>query len=240
MRVESYEILARFYDEVQGDRAQHASYLESLIDKHHPQAKGLLELACGTGSVLKQLQRRYRVTGVDLSTKMLDIASEKVPQAQLLHGDMRRVDLGETFDVVLCVFDSINHLLRFEDWEMVFDRARDHLDEGGLFIFDINTQRRLATLVTRPPWTQWFGEGNLSLIDVFDDGDGVTAWGIRIFEHVGNSNYRLHSEDIREISFPLERIKESLQRRYRRVWTYDAQRSRPSLRSDRLHLVCRR
>ena len=37
---------------------------------------------------------------------------------------MTRFDLGETFDVVLCVFDSINHLVRFSDWERVFDRAR--------------------------------------------------------------------------------------------------------------------
>ena len=84
------------------------------------------------------------------------------------------------------------------------------------------------------------GDANLVVIDVSDDAGGVSVWSIRVFEHVGDSNYGLHSEDIREVSFPLERIKASLNARYRRVWTYDAQRSRPSSRSERLHFVCRR
>lgn len=97
----------------------------------------------------------------------------------------------------------------------------------------------LAALIEEPPWSQWFGQGNLAVIDVSDVGGGIVAWGIRIFEHVENSNYRLRSEDIHEISFPLGRIRESLRRRYRQVWTYDTQRARPSPRSDRLHFVCR-
>jgi ubiquinone/menaquinone biosynthesis C-methylase UbiE len=31
----------------------------------------VLELACGTGSILKQLQADYSVTGLDLSPEML-------------------------------------------------------------------------------------------------------------------------------------------------------------------------
>ncbi len=236
----SYEIFARFYDAVQGDRAEHARYLRSLIEKHHPKAKSVHELACGTGSVLKQLQRRYRVTGLDRSEKMLELAAVKVPKARLVHGDMRRFRLAGAFDVVLCVYDSINHLLTFEEWEAVFDRAHEHLNDGGIFVFDINTERQLATFIAQPPWTHRFGDNDLVLIDVSDGGDGVSVWGIRVFEHLGNATYRLHSEDIREVSFPVERIGTSLSTRYRRVWTYDAGRARPSSRSERLHFVCRR
>jgi predicted TPR repeat methyltransferase len=71
------------------------------------------------------LQRRYRVKGLDLSEKMREIAAAKVPKARLVHSDMRRFDLGEAFDVVLCVYDSINHLMTFEEWEAVFDRASE-------------------------------------------------------------------------------------------------------------------
>jgi len=39
-------------------------------------------------------------------------------------GDMRRLDLGQCFEVVLCVFDVIDHLLTFEEWEEVFDRVK--------------------------------------------------------------------------------------------------------------------
>jgi predicted TPR repeat methyltransferase len=236
----SYDVFARFYDAVQGDRAEHARYIRSLIEQHDAHARTVLELACGTGSVLKQLQPLYEVTGVDLSPKMLELAADKVPGVRLIHADMTRLNLGETFDVVLCVYDSINHLLSFEEWEGVFDRAREHLNDGGAFIFDINTQHRLATFIAQPPWTYWFGDGNLLVMDVTDGGDDVSVWSIHVFEHLGDANYRLHSENIREVSFPVDRIKASLNARYRQVRAYDAQRARPSSRSERVHFVCRR
>jgi SAM-dependent methyltransferase len=177
---------------------------------------------------------------VDLSERMLELAAQKLPRARLLQADMARLDLGETFDVVLCVYDSINHLLSFEQWEAVFDRVRDHLNDRGLFVFDINTEQRLALLNERPAWAHWFGDGNLLVMDVTASGDGASVWGVRVFENLGQSGYRLHSEEIHEVSFPLERIKASLSERYRRVRAYDAQRARPTSRSERLHFVCRK
>ena len=107
-----------------GDRAQHAAYLRSLIRRHAPRARTVLELGCGTGSILRQLWTHYEVTGVDLSEEMLERAAKKTPGIPLFRADMRTFDLGERFDVVLCVYDSINHLLRFDDWKAVFARAR--------------------------------------------------------------------------------------------------------------------
>ena len=200
----------------------------------------MLELACGTGSVLKQLDSDYDVTGLDLSERMLEIAARKVPHVRLIREDMTRVALDEQFDVVLCVYDSITHLLQFAEWERVFDRAHEHLDDGGLFVFDVNTERRLASFVPLPAVTEWFGDSNLMVMDVVDGGEGVFVWSIRIFEHVGDASYQLHVEDIREVAFPADRIKRSLQKRFRRVWTYDEERSRPSSSSGRLHFVCRK
>ena len=235
-----YEVYAAFYDTVEGDRPrQQAIYLRSLIKRHAPRAQTVLELACGTGSILKELWTHYEVAGVDLSEAMLEIAAEKVPGVPLFRGDMTKVDLGERFDVVLCVYDSINHLLRFNDWKAVFARARDHLNEDGVFIFDINTKRRLAELIgMSPPLTQWFGDDHLMVLDVTDGGRGVAVWEVRIFEHIGDSRYRLRTDNIREISFPPEQIKRALQKLFARVWVYDPQRSRPTANSGRLYFVC--
>jgi SAM-dependent methyltransferase len=236
----SYDVFARFYDEVQGDRAFHAEYLCGLIEQHHKNAKTVLELACGTGSVLKQLEPDYEVTGLDLSETMLAVAARKVPGAQLVRQDMTQLDLGRTFDVVLCVFDSINHLLTFEEWEAVFRRAHEHLNDRGIFVFDINTEGQLAAFIAQQPWTHWFGDGNLVVMDVTDAGDGIALWTIRVFERVGDSAYRLHTEDVPETSFPADRVKATLLEHFRRVSVYDAGRSRPSARSGRLHFVCRK
>jgi predicted TPR repeat methyltransferase len=234
----SYDVFAPFYDAVQGDRAEHARYLRSLIRKHAPRARTVLELACGTGSILKQLWTHYEVMGLDLSEQMLEVAAEKVPGVPLFRSDITSFDLGERFDAVLCVYDSINHLLRFEEWKAVFARAHEHLNESAVFIFDINTQRKLAEFVEGPPQTLWFGDGNVMVMDVTSGGRGIAVWEIRVFEHVRDSEYRLHSEDIREISFPPERIRAALEKLFSRVWIYDAVRSRPSASSQRLHFVC--
>lgn len=237
--MQSYETFARFYDPVQGDRAEHAAYVRTLMDRHHPAARTVLELACGTGSILKQLRPDFEVTGVDLSPTMLAIAAEKVPEARLMHADMTKVSLGETFDVVLCLYDSINHLLVFEQWESLFDRAREHLSDRGVFVFDINTEYRLGELAAQPQQAIWFGDDDLLLMDVVDAQEaGLVVWQLQVFERVERSLYRRHSERIPEVSFVVERIKDSLAARFRRVRVYDSQRARPSAKSRRLHFAC--
>jgi len=236
---QGYEAFARFYDPVQGDRADHAAYVRRLIEGRHPAARTILELACGTGSILKQLRPDFDVTGVDRSPEMLSIAAEKVPEARLIHADMTAVSLGETFDVVLCLYDSINHLLEFAQWEALFDRSREHLSNRGVFIFDLNTEYRLRELAAQPQQAVWFGDGNLLLMDVVATAvDGVVDWHLQVFERTEESIYRLHTERIPEISFSVERIRASLDERFRRVRVYDSQRARPSSKSRRLHVVC--
>ena len=237
----SYRSFARFYDAVQGDRAEQAAFLRPLIETHHPAARTVLELACGTGSILKQLQGDYVVTGLDLSPEMLQVAREKVPEVRLIQGDMTDFDLDEHFDVLLCVYDSINHLLDFARWEELFDRADEHLNDGGILVFDVNTERRLAALCEQPPAVQWFGERHLLVVDVKrKDRDGAVTFGLHVFEHHGEGRYLLHMEDIDETSFPRERIAESLRRRFRRVTTCDRQRQRPSSASERLYFIAKK
>jgi predicted TPR repeat methyltransferase len=238
--VTAYDVFAQFYDAVQGDRADHSAYIRSLIEQHHPRAKTVLELACGTGSVLKQLEPFYDVSGVDLSEAMLAVAARKLPNARLVRADMTSVDLGQTFDVVLCVFDSINHLLRFEEWEAVFDRARAHLNDRGIFVFDVNTEAQLERFSSGPPLSQWFKGANVMILDVARATNGAYLWMVRVFEDLGEDSYRLHAEDIPEAAFPVERIEASLLERFAAVDVYDALRPEPSPESARLHFVCRR
>ena len=146
----SYDIFGKFYDAVMGDRAKAAQRLSRYIRNANPRAKSVLELGCGTGSVLKHLASRYDVSGVDLSSRMLAIAARKVPQAKLSRQDIVRFRLNKRFDVICCVFDTINHVLRFSDWRTLFSHVERHLVEDGCFIFDINTQRKLDRHIREP------------------------------------------------------------------------------------------
>jgi len=80
----------------------------------------VLELGCGTGSMLEHLQDSYQVSGLDTSSRMLSIARKKVSRAGLFRQNMVDFKINERFDVIFCVFDSINHVRRFSDWKKVF------------------------------------------------------------------------------------------------------------------------
>lgn len=222
-----------------GDRALAAEYLQKFIRESHPKAKKVLELACGTGSVLKHLRKNnYEVWGVDLSQKMLAIAGKKVPQARLFQQDMVKLDVPEKFDVVCCIFDSINHVLSFAAWKKIFANAHRHLSPGGVFIFDINTQKRLDHHIAAPAWVYKFGNNNLLVMTITAAPGNLSNWNIKVFEQVKGNQYRLHIENIREVSFPAPTIVSALKQHFRKVKVVDTDRKRPSSRSDRLHFIC--
>jgi SAM-dependent methyltransferase len=232
-----YKKFGRFYDAVMGSRAESAAFIHRLIQKHKPEAKTLLELACGTGAVLKQLSAFYRVSGLDISPEMLSVARKRLPKAPLVQADMVTFELGQKFDVIICVFDSINHILSFADWGRVFRRVARHLAQGGLFLFDINTERKLQRHIQEPAWVKPF-DGNLLIMDVTDAGRGVSNWNIKVFERQTKDIYKLFEEDIQEISFPVERIKEALHEEFKVVKIIDPAHRRPSDRSEALYFLC--
>ena len=229
----SYERFGDFYDAVMGDRWAAAEQVMELIRATKPNAKNVLELGCGTGSILKRLQDAYEVSGLDISGKMLSVARKKVPRSKLYRQDMVDFRIDGRFDVIFCVFDSINHVRRFSDWKKVFAAVRRHLSPSGCFIFDINTQRKLERLIAGPPWVHRF-ERNLLIIDVTSLPSGGSNWNVKVFEHRNGSRYNLHEEDIVEVSFPLPRIVAALRADYVKVRVIDPDRTRPSAKSQRL------
>src|SRR4030042_1775288 len=105
----NYDFFAKCYDEVMGDRAESAAWVQGFLKKYHPRAKTVLEIACGTGSVLQHLVKSYEVYGLDLSSEMLSLAKRKVPTGKFALQDMRSFKLKQKFDAIFCVYDSINH-----------------------------------------------------------------------------------------------------------------------------------
>src|SRR5260370_20555519 len=71
-------------------------YVERIWGEFESSPSTVLDLACGTGNVTLELERRgYRVTGVDNSEAMLRQARAKPAQhARLLLQDARHLDLS--------------------------------------------------------------------------------------------------------------------------------------------------
>jgi len=232
----AYETFGRFYDAVMGDRAESAEQVWKLIRTAKPGARNVLELGCGTGSILRQLQNHCEVSGLDTSSRMLSIARKKVPRAKLFRQNMIDFRIDGKFDVICCVFDSINHVRRFSDWKKVFARVRLHLSPGGCFIFDINTRRKLERLIAQPPWVHRFGK-HLLIMDVTALPNHESNWNIKVFEKLNKNRYAMHEEDIVEVSFPQRQIAAALRSHFSKVQVIDPERTRPDRKSERLFFI---
>ena len=235
----SYETFAKFYDAVNGEPHERILQILDYMTRHHPDAKSVLELGCGTGAILAGLGSGLALTGVDLSPEMLNFARRRCPAARFIEGDITTLALAERFDVVLCVFDTLNHVSAFDGWCATFDRVREHLNDGGLFIFDVNTLGRLRQLGEMAPWVHDF-EGNTLIMEVEFDGASISTWDIRVFEHKRGEEYVLHHERILELGVPLNTIKEYLSEHFTLLEETDTQGAAPVDDSSRALFVFQR
>nr|WP_279663429.1 class I SAM-dependent methyltransferase [Ectobacillus ponti] len=119
-------------------------YVENMCREHGVSGKEVLDVACGTGSIaLPLLQRGFSVAGTDLSEDMLTVAQQKLAehgfQIPLYQQDMRGLELPGQFDVVTIFCDSLNYLVEDSDVQQTFIRVREHIKDGGLFLFDVHS-----------------------------------------------------------------------------------------------------
>jgi SAM-dependent methyltransferase len=145
---------SRYYNLLYKDKdyAGEAEYISALIRRHHPHARSLLDLGCGTGKhALLLAEKGYQVTGVDLSAEMLAAANARLSEAteaeaaarvasgrapKFSQGDIRSVRLHEKFDAVVSLFHVMSYQSTNLDLKAALSTAAEHLAPGGLFIFD--------------------------------------------------------------------------------------------------------
>ena len=106
-----------------------AVLLESLPDR-----ASVLELGCGIGvPTTAALAARFRVTGVDISARQVELARARVPAAEFVQADMTELEFAEqTFDAV-AAFYSIIHVPRREQARL-FRSIAGWLRPGGLLV----------------------------------------------------------------------------------------------------------
>jgi SAM-dependent methyltransferase len=140
----------RYYDLLYKDKdyAGEADYVHRLIQRFRPGARTVLELGSGTGKHAALLaDRGYEVYGIERSEEMLAraraLASDRKrealewPTPSFSLGDIRTARVDRKFDVAISLFHVISYQVTNEDLLAAFTTARLHLNEGGLFLFDV-------------------------------------------------------------------------------------------------------
>ncbi|MGH2868158.1 MAG: class I SAM-dependent DNA methyltransferase [Solirubrobacteraceae bacterium] len=139
---EAYQAIAPAYDIITGSYVyeQWLQRLEALAVEQGLGGQRLLDVACGTGaSFLPMLARGYQVTGCDISAAMLDRARIKAPQAELKLADMRRLPVMGQFDLLTCLDDAVNYVLREDELEATLRGFARNLAPRGIAVWDLNT-----------------------------------------------------------------------------------------------------
>lgn len=139
---ENYDL---FYEEK--DYEAECDLIEKIFRCHTVgQVSTILDLGCGTGNHAISLARRgYQLTGVDCSPEMIGHAKAKAQlqheelkkAPQFIKGDVRSLELGQSFDVVIMMFAVLGYQLTNPDLLSTLKTVRQHLKPGGLFIFDV-------------------------------------------------------------------------------------------------------
>lgn len=150
MRYQDYDGFASIYNQHWGGFSERfVPVLEDLALKDYPTPARILDLCCGTGQLAACLQTNgYQVTGLDGSAEMLRFAKERAPDCHFIADDARTFSLPPEFAVVVCVYDSLNHIMTITELTQVFSNVYAVLRPGGAFVFDVNMESGYVRLGT--------------------------------------------------------------------------------------------
>ena len=242
---DAFTTVARFYDELMltVPYERWVDYVERILGRWYVRPRDVLDLCCGTGAVGGEMARRgYDVIGADLSEPMVQGCYRRDPPLPAVVMDATRSALrGGQFDLVVCLYDSLNYIIEPEGLQRALAGIAEVLRPGGVAIFDLNTGRALriglftqSNTMTREPlqyvWrSTWDEERRLCRVDM-----EFTWHGSGGVEQFRETHYERAYED--------DEIRAMLRKGgLRLLATYDAYCFRaPNRLSDRVYYVaCR-
>ncbi len=160
--VSPYDDIAELYHRAWDDWYLPAVYpaLERLFFSELANGARLLDACCGSGHVTRELVHRgFNVTGLDSSAALIAHAREELQEATFVVADVRDFSFTNLFDGALSTFDSLNHLLTYNDLCAAFRCVRLALRPGAPFFFDMNLEE--AYELDLGEWMKYEREGCL-------------------------------------------------------------------------------
>lgn len=140
------ELEASLYDKVYARLTDDIPFWQELAREYCGAEGEALELACGTLRVMLPVaEAGVRVTGLDESPYMLDLARGKLERAlrdvreriTLHRGDMRAFDLARRYDFIYIPFNTFGLLLTIQDQLAALQAVKKHLKPDGVFAFNV-------------------------------------------------------------------------------------------------------
>lgn len=137
-----YQKQACYYDVIydQSNEKNYAAEAEVILKiiKQHPSIpkESLLDVGCGTGNHLKYFQQWFKAEGLDISSQMIEMSKQKLPNIKFHLGDMSSFNLSQSYDIITCLFGSIGWTKTLEKMELSIVNMAKHLNKNGLLIVE--------------------------------------------------------------------------------------------------------
>jgi len=136
-----YSESAKLYDLIYGsfkDYDKESADVARLLSQAHPNARTVLDVACGTGEHARILTQTHGllVDGIDLEPGFIEIARQKLSSAEFIVADMADFQLDRRYDCILCLFSSIGYLRTLDKVTAALNCFRRHLAPGGVAIIE--------------------------------------------------------------------------------------------------------
>jgi ubiquinone/menaquinone biosynthesis C-methylase UbiE len=212
----TYEKFSILYDQLMDDFDYNkwGKYINDIIANKGLKGKNILEMACGTGNLTKELLRTgYFVDGFDSSEEMLALAGNKLRKykgLRLFNMDMRNFKMDKNYDAVLAICDSINYILDERDIEKTFANVYRHLKPGGIFIFDLNSEHKLRNILGNNIFLEDREHVFYTWENQLDEETGIVDFILTFFVTDDGLNYKRFDEVHQERAYRTEDIKELL------------------------------
>lgn len=204
-----YDDFSTLYDELVFD-IDYASYAKRIL----PLLKGdrVLELGCGSGNFTKYLLMEKEVFAMDSSLKMLNMAWKKLGGSDglvLSHQDLLSFSCPPC-DSAVGLLDVFNYFLEEEDLLLVWKNISKHLHEDGIFVFDMNSRKRLLQDLAEKTWVyekdgvfySWETERSGDILDFY----------LNFFVQEESGLYRRVIEEQSQRYYPLDTIQALLKK----------------------------
>ena len=176
-----YDRIARFYDPWSRSVTEDVGFYVE-----HARASGgpVVELAVGTGRIAVPIaQAEVDVIGVDSSPAMLAIAGAAGEAAgvearlDLRVGDLRTPPVAERVPLVICPFRSLLHMKTEDEKLRALRAARQLLEPGGTYVFDVFAPSRDDIEETHDRWLE--REPGIFERAVWDEGSRTLSLSVR-------------------------------------------------------------
>jgi len=207
----------------------------------------LLNLACGTGSLEIELRERgvEDITSVDGSADMLRVAKEKFRrkgmEVPLHRARMQDFDLGRTFGLVTCLYDSVNYLTSIDDLQDAIACVYRHVRPGGAFIFDVTTEYNIISNFADYTFAENYEDYSYIWENTYNIRTKLIVSKVTIFGLVDGVYRKYHEDHVQKI-FPRKAVEKAVKRVGFELagafseMTFDP----PHPRSERIHFVARK